>query len=333
MTTRERFHKVLAGDPSVDRCPVFEWAIWWDKTLDEWMQSGMPKPKSDLALLDYFQLDHMAQFWFSHYTPVGPKPPATGSMIQTEADYERIRPYILPENAVELMMPKIKAIQAEHARGDTVVWYTVNGFFWFPRELFGDERNLYSFYDEPKLRHRICEDLVAWQIKIINQLGEILQADFMTIAEDMSYNLGPMISREMFTEFMLPYYKRLIPEVKKFGTKCFMDSDGDISSMIDWLIDAGVDGILPLERQAGVDLVRLRKQYPNFMFIGGFDKMCLFQGREAIRREVERLLPVIRSGHYIIGMDHQTPPGTTMENYRYYLSVLREFAPQACKDC
>jgi uroporphyrinogen-III decarboxylase len=125
----------------------------------------------------------------------------------------------------------------------------------------------------------------------------------------------------------------LIPEIKKFGTKVFVDSDGNIELMLDWLIDAGEDGILPLERQSGIDLVKLRKRYPNFMFIGGFDKMCLFKGKEAIRQEVERLLPVIRSGRYIIGMDHQTPPGTTLENYRYYLSVLREVSVQACKDC
>jgi len=333
LTTRERFHRVLEGDAGVDRSPVFEWAVWWDKTLAEWREQGMPEPADDLALLDYFHLDHMVQFWFDHYTPQCPKPEATGYIIRDETDYERVRPHILPDNAVDLIRPKIEAIRAEHARGDAVVWYTVNGFFWFLRELFGDEANLYSFYDQPALRHRICEDLLAWQIRTLRAFGEILQADFMTIAEDMSYNLGPMISRDMFTEFMLPYYRRLIPEIKRYGTRVFVDTDGNIESMVDWFIDAGVDGILPLERQAGNDLVRLRQRYPKFMFIGGFDKMCLFQGKDAIRREVERLLPVIRSGRYIIGMDHQTPPGTTLENYRYYLSVLREVSAQACKDC
>jgi len=333
MTTRERFRKVMQGDSGVDRSPVFEWAIWWDKTLEGWMAEGMPKPADDLALLDYFHLDHMAQLWFNHYSPRCPKPEANGFIIRDEADYDRVRPLLLPDDAVEQMRPKIEVIRDEHARGDAVVWYTVNGFFWFPRELFGDEANLYSFYDQPRLRHRICEDLITWQLKVIHELGGILHADFMTIAEDMSYNLGPMISKDMFDEFMLPYYKRLIPEIKKYGTKVFVDSDGDVSMMLDWFIGAGVDGILPLERQAGIDLVKLRERYPGFMFIGGFDKMCLFKGKEAIRREVERLLPVIRSGRYIIGMDHQTPPGTTLENYRYYLSVLREVSAQACKDC
>ena len=78
-------------------------------------------------------------------------------------------------------------------RGYACLLYT-SGFFWFPRELFGPEAHLYAFYDEPELYHRICEDLCEWHIRIIQEFGRYMKADFMTIAEDMSYNLGPMLS-------------------------------------------------------------------------------------------------------------------------------------------
>ena len=32
----------------------------------------------------------------------------------------------------------------------------------------------------------------------------------MTMAEDMSYNHGPMISQAIFEEFIAPYYRRII---------------------------------------------------------------------------------------------------------------------------
>ena len=323
----------MAGDPTVDRAPVIEWAMWWDKTIDGWLAEGMPKPKDDLAIFDYFGLDHNVQFWFTHYTPECPKPGVLDHVIEDEADYDRVRPHILPHDAVEQMLPEIKRTLPDYESGRTLVWYTINGFYWFPRELFGDEQNLYSFYEQPELRRRICEDLLEWQIEIVNRFGRYMKADFMTIAEDMSYNRGSMISGDMFREFILPYYKRLIPEIKKFGTKVFVDTDGNVDMMLPWLMEAGVDGVLPLERQAGVDLVEYRKKYPEFLLLGGFDKMAMFKGKEAIRREFERLLPVVRSGRYLIGMDHQTPPGTTLENYRYYLSLLREVSSQACRDC
>ena len=141
-----------------------------------------------------------------------------------------------------------------------------------------------------------------------------------------------MLSREHFEEFIAPYYKRLIPVIKESGAKVFVDTDGDVSLLLPWLIDAGVEGVLPLERQAGVDLVEYRKKYPEFMFIGGFDKMCMLRGKEDIRKEFERLLPVIESGRYIPSMDHQTPPGTTLENYRYYVEMLWEYSKRACKN-
>ena len=39
----------------------------------------------------------------------------------------------------------------------------------------------------------------------------------MTIAEDMSYNHGPMISERHFDEFLAPYYRQLMPRVQEMG--------------------------------------------------------------------------------------------------------------------
>ena len=65
-----------------------------------------------------------------------------------------------------------------------------------------------------------------------------------------------------------------------------------------WFIEAGIDGILPLERQSGVDVVKIRDLYPDFLMIGSFDKMCMFHTPAEIRAELERLLPTIRKGKY-----------------------------------
>lgn len=38
---------------------------------------------------------------------------------------------------------------------------------------------------------------------------------------------------------------------------------------------------------------------PGLKFIGGFNKLTIEEGKEAIDREFERILPVIRSGGYV----------------------------------
>mgnify|MGYP002566491636 CR=1 FL=1 len=276
MNVREQFHAIMDGAP-VDGMPVLEWAYWWDKTLDGWKGEGLPKGLDDRQMQDYFGLAHHKQFWLAHKAEGCPKDASHGSGIITdESDYDAVRPYLLPENAVSRLASQLNALRAPHESGDTLVWYTLDGAFWWPRVLFGIEQHFYSFYDYPELYHHICDELVEWQVRMVDEMAQYVKPDFMTIAEDMSYNHGPMLSKALFDEFLLPYYRRLIPEIKKHGTRVFIDSDGDITSAVPWFIEAGIDGILPLERQSGVDVAKIRDLYPDFLMIGSFDKMCMF---------------------------------------------------------
>jgi hypothetical protein len=137
LTNRERFRRLMSGAGPIDRVPALEWASWWDKTITHWEQNGMPSGLDTQELYDYFQLDSIAQFWFPHKTEDCPQDVSHGSgIIETFEDYERIRPYILPENAVELMREQIEQTLPRYQSGETVVWYTIEGFFWWPRVLF-----------------------------------------------------------------------------------------------------------------------------------------------------------------------------------------------------
>jgi uroporphyrinogen-III decarboxylase len=141
----------------------------------------------------------------------------------------------------------------------------------------------------------------------------------------MSYNNGPMISQRTFEEFVAPYYRELMPRLQERGIPLFMDTDGDVTLLVPWLKALGVQGVLPLERQAGVDGLKLRQQFPDLLMVGHFDKMTMPHGEAAMRAEFERLVPLMRSGGFIPSVDHQTPPGVSLDNYRIYLRLLQEF--------
>ena len=332
MTNRERFHLTMSGNKAVDRCPVIEWAIWWDKTIKYWEKEKMPKGMTSMELFDYFGLDRHCQFWFKHTKKNCPKPIGHGApLVKNYGEYKEFKQYILPENTIKREKAKIEENRIDIENGETILWYTLEGFFWFPRRLLGIEEHLFAFYDMPELYHDICKDLLEWQLNVVDTFSKIIKADFMTFAEDMSYNHGPMISRACFDEFIAPYYKQLIPEIKKHGTRIILDSDGDVTSAIPWFIGVGIEGILPLERQAGVDIPSLQKKYPEFLWLGGFDKMCLLRSKTDIDGEFERLKPAIKKGRFIPSVDHQTPPGTSLENYRYYIKKLEHYGKQACK--
>ena len=63
--------------------------------------------------------------------------------------------------------------------------------------------------------------------------------------------------------------------------------------------------------------------------IGHYDKLVMHRGEAAIRAEFERLLPLIKSGSFIPSVDHQTPPGVSLDEYHVYLRLLNEYAVSA----
>jgi hypothetical protein len=326
MNQVERFSAVTSFR-SPDRMPMIEWAGWWDKTVARWRGEGLPPTVAGgPEIREYLGLDSYRQLWIHPHGRGCPSPPKHGAgNIANMDDYERILPYLYPQ-------PSFNAAHCRgwgdaHRRGEMVVWISLDGFFWFARGLLGIEPHLYAFHDQPELMHRINSDLAAFNLRAIAEFREeVCVPDFMTFGEDMSYNHGPMLSKLLFDTFLAPYYRKVVPVLKEQGTTAMVDSDGDVTTLIPWLEEVGVEGLLPLERRSGVDVGVIRQRHPHFCMIGAFDKMVMKEGEGAMRREFERLLPVLRTGGFIASVDHQTPPDVSLETYRTYLALLREYS-------
>ena len=329
MTSSERFKKLLNGE-HVDRTPVVEWAGWWDQTIFKWWEQGLPK---DLEVVnginEYFGQDKLHQFWFPIRDDECPVPASHGAPImENEKDYRELKKHLYSNRLLENIALNIRSFFDAHKDEGYAYWFSLEGFFWFPRTLFGIENHLYAFYDYPELMLEINHDLCEYHKKVLDVVYSVFTPHFMTFAEDMSYNLGPMCSKKQYDKFILPYYKELTPIIKSHGTKALIDTDGFVEPLIPWFLEGGIEGILPLERMAGVDVNRIRENYPDLIMIGGYDKTIMHLGEEAMRQEFNRLLPVIRSGRYIPGVDHQTPPDVTLPNYNIYMQLLKEYSKE-----
>jgi hypothetical protein len=327
MTVRERFQAVMGFQP-FDRLPIVEWAMWWDRTIQRWGGEGLPAGITDrYDLYRHFGQDMWLQDWMPPRDGDCPAAPSHGAgIVADEAAYERIRKHLYH---APIDHERWRHWAGMQRRGEAVLWFTMDGFFWFPRTLLGIERHLYAFYDQPQLMHRMNEELADWMVRRIDELCTICTPDFMTFAEDMSYNHGPMLSKALFDAFLLPYYRKVVPRLKERGILAIIDSDGDVTAAAPWFEAAGLDGILPLERQAGVDVGLLRRRHPRMRFIGCFDKMTMHRGEAPMRAEFERLLPVARAGGLVVSVDHQTPPGVSYEDYKLYLRLFEEYARKA----
>lgn len=331
MTGSERFKKIMNGE-KVDRLPILEWAPWWGETLKRWEGEGLSFRKYNdwrdgYVLQRQMGLDGCMQTIYNVRTATTPRAKSHGAgIIQSAEDYQKIKPTLYPDIATLYDDSRYAALDEMRADGDTIHFFTVEGFFWFARELFGIEPHLYSFYDEPELLHQMCDDYATWLETALNDICDRYTFDFMSFAEDMSYNNGPMLGKDLFDEFLAPYYRRVIPILKKRGIPVFIDSDGDITKAVDWYAEVGADGMFPLERQAGVDVSLYIEKHPEMAFLGHYDKMCMKFGEEAMRAEFERLLPSAKKGKLFIGVDHQTPPDVSVENYKIFVKLFKEYA-------
>lgn len=313
----------MRGEP-VDRLPMVEWAPYWDQTLDRWRAEGMPESLSRYQVQDYFGLDPVYCVRISPLGPDCPAPPKHGApRMPDPSNYDEIEATLFPDNVA--LVEALREHLRSRRRESFVLWMVVDGFFWFPRRLFGIQEHFYAFFDYPELMHRMNAGLAAHSIQMLRRVREIATPDFVTFAEDMSYNHGPMLSEGMFDQFLEPYYRQVVPVIEEIGSTPICDSDGDVTEMIPWLERVDVRGVLPLERQAGVDGMALRREHPELVMIGHYDKMVMNRGEEAIRAEFERLLPLMRTGRFVPSVDHQTPPGVSLEQYRTYLRLFSEY--------
>jgi hypothetical protein len=324
----ERFRAVMDFQP-VDRLPRWEWAMWWDETIAAWKQQGLPADLDTVIdISNHFGLDPYQQYWFSTTDPtIEAVQHHVEGIVANMDDYQRVRPNLFPDHgeAIESMQPWAR----RQASGEAVVWVTFEGYFWFPRTLMGFTNVSLAFYDQPELIHRINQDLTDFNLRLMDRIEATCLPTFATIAEDMSYNNGPMISEAHFDEFIAPYYRQIVPRLQEWNAPAIVDTDGDVTMLVPWLRREGIQGVLPLERQAGVDGMAIRREFPDFRMVGHFDKMVMDKGEEAIRGEFERLMPLMKSGGFIPSVDHQTPPHVTIEEYHLYRRLLDEYTAAA----
>jgi uroporphyrinogen decarboxylase len=140
------------------------------------------------------------------------------------------------------------------------------------------------------------------------------------IYDDMAYNHGPMFRPESFEKVFLPAYRRMIGAYKAAGARyVFLHSDGDIRPILPMLVEAGIDGINPLERRANMDVVQMRKQFPRLILTGGMDNTdTLVNGPiSRIRAEAREIIDLGRDGGVVIGT-HSISPEIPLENYLAY---------------
>ena len=92
-----------------------------------------------------------------------------------------------------------------------------------------------------------------------------------------------------------------------------------------YLLEGGINCLFPFEVNGCAHPSELLDKYgKQLRIMGGFDKMELGKGKEAIKAYMETLVPLVQRGGYIPFCDHRCPPNVKPEDYLYYLDLKEE---------
>jgi uroporphyrinogen decarboxylase len=200
-----------------------------------------------------------------------------------------------------------------------------HGYFGTLAHLLGYEKLFYWYYDEPELLHDMLSTFTDLWIAVYEQVLSEVEVDHIHFWEDISAGKGPMVSLELVREFMLPYYKRMIDFLKARGMKIFfVDTDGDCNSLIPLFMSVGVTGMYPFETHCGMDIVKVRREYPTLQILGGVPKSEIAKGRQRIDGILRPVEAVLKTGGFVPFGDHFIPPEVPWEEFKYYRTKLNQ---------
>lgn len=245
--------------------------------------------------------------------------------VKNQDDFELIKERLNPKDKRRFPKEWIRLIEKYKGRNFPlgIGGYPV-GLFGSLRFLVGSINLYYMYYDNPELIKVIVNFLTEFWIKLWSQVLDKIEVDFVIFSEDIAYRGSTLISPNLFREYMMPYYKKVTEFLRgKDVDIILVDTDGNFSKLIPLFLESGVTGFYPFEVQAGMDVVKVRKKFPELQIIGGLDKLKIALGKEEIDKEFDAKIPfMLESKGYIPCADHDLPPHISWENFVYYREKL-----------
>jgi hypothetical protein len=334
----------------------------WQTSLRRWADEGMPRELTDVgSLIDYLGLDHHTwcapaaeSFVYPHY-PYGvvreteDKVTYVNSQGITCTDFKQdaftSMPHFeeFPVKSREDWAPHRQRLQWDPARVGEAWQRQIAGFRERPdvpvilafgrggslygslRDMLGVEGLSYLFYDDPVLVEEMMDTMVELFLRVTDALLTDFVPDAVCLWEDMAYKTSSLLGVSQMREFMLPRYKAMTQKLREKGVPfILLDSDGYIGELIPIWLEAGIDGVVPMEAQAGMDVALYRDRYPQLLMMGGIDKKALAHGKDAIDLEMEKVAHVLQTGGYVPFFDHGLPHDVSCEDFLYYVERLKE---------
>ncbi|MHB0875413.1 MAG: uroporphyrinogen decarboxylase family protein [Anaerolineae bacterium] len=194
-------------------------------------------------------------------------------------------------------------------------------------DLFVDMALRPEYVEE--LAERVLEEHIKpFYTMLLYEVGPWV--DMVVVSDDLGDQENLLFSPRFYRQVYKPRLRRLVEHVKGLAdVKVYIHSDGAVSELIPDFIEAGIDGLNPVQYTArGMEAERLKREYGRDLgfFGGGIENEVLSYGSVAdVRQHVQSQVSALKpGGGYLFATIHNISPEVPAENVVAFFAAGRE---------
>ena len=304
-----------------DRVPYFEEGIR-EEVLNAWQLQGMPPGVNPAEMFPADQREELI-------VDLEPRPkpekwPTSRPVLET------LRLSLDPYDHGRLPEAWSERARTWSGRDHVLMLRIHRGFFqtmgvndW---HRFGEV--IYLLMDDPGFVRESMAIQGDFAASLAEQVLQDVAVDAVIFSEPIGGNDRPLLSPQMYEEFVLTSYEPVLDVLRRYGIETIIfRTYANVRILIPSILKWGFNCLWACEVNVeAMDYRDLRQEFGrDLRLIGGIDLDAVRRGKEAIRREVEEKVPaLLAGGGYVPLADGRVRQDVPFENYVYYRQLLTE---------
>ena len=184
------------------------------------------------------------------------------------------------------------------------------------RGTMGLEFFSYLWVDHPEVISEYLELYTEREIAVIHAIADPDLSPWALTYGDIAMKAKLMHSPEWLRQEFCPRLKRLNDAYHEHGVRCLFHSDGYLMEILPDLVEAGIDGLNPMETVAGMDVGEIYRLYGDKLFLtGGIDMSQLLSNGtpDEVREVCHQTIADAPTG-YFMGSTTEIDNSSRLEN-------------------
>ncbi len=244
--------------------------------------------------------------------------------LKSKADLKK---YKLPDPAWPGRFQRIKEA-VKRFKGKRAIIATTRPFATMRDSLRGQDDLFKDMIRDPEFVDSLNQLLSDYYRRLVKNLIDA-GVDIILETADIAFTNGPMVAPKHQSRFIFPPLKEMVDYCHRRGIPCLKHTDGNIWALLDLIVEAGFDGIHPIDPVAGMDLGEAKQKYGDKLCImGNVDcgNLLSWGSKEEVREAVKDCIRKAgKGGGYICMSGNSIHGAVSPANYAEMIRAIKEY--------